>query len=67
MAVTTTDGNISNLVSVAKMTMCIGFVNLCTGSFDINVFNIKNITVEIRIFTFAHCMCINSLQIWKTS
>ena len=53
MAVTT-NGNISNLVAVGKMTIRVQFVNFSTG----NVFDIKKITVQIRIFTFVHCMCI---------
>ena len=53
MAVTT-KGNISNLVALGKMTIRVQFVNFSTG----NVFDIKKITVQIRIFTFVHCMCI---------
>ena len=53
MAVTT-NGNISNLVALGKMTIRVQFVNFSTG----NVFDIKKITVQIRIFTFVHCMCI---------
>ena len=53
MAVTT-NGNMSNLVAVGKMNIRVQFVNFSTG----NVFDIKKITAQIRIFTFMHCMCI---------
>ena len=65
MAVTT-DGNISNQVTVVRITMHTGFVNLYMEVLILMSLILRNYSVN-RIYKFVYSTCINPLQISRTS